>query len=142
MERRADDSEVDADVEAIVGVLDDAPVTVGLLYGSVARGDSHARSDIDVAVAFEAGLTSDERSRERLALIAGLSTALGRDDVDVVSIEGASQALRDSIRRDGQVIYGDPEQADAVLGSSDGVDRTGESPESLDQILDDIERVV
>jgi predicted nucleotidyltransferase len=46
---RTDDEPVG---ERIRSVLVDHPVTLGFLFGSRARGDAEAGSDVDVAVAF------------------------------------------------------------------------------------------
>jgi predicted nucleotidyltransferase len=139
MERRDDISGVDLD--AVRRVLDAAPVSVGILYGSVARGDAHGRSDIDLGVAFENVHSPSERTRERLSLIDALSAALGTDDVDVVPIADSPPELRRSIRRDGVVVYGSLDRARDLLATQDS--EADDAPlDSFDDILGDIRRVV
>ncbi|WP_436912143.1 type VII toxin-antitoxin system MntA family adenylyltransferase antitoxin [Halosimplex marinum] len=139
MERRDDISGVDLD--AVRRVLDAAPVSVGVLYGSVARGDAHGRSDIDLGVAFEDVPSPSERTRERLSLIDALSAALGTDDVDVVPITDSPPELRRSIRRDGVVVYGSLDRARDLLATPDS--EADDAPlDSFDKILRDIERAV
>jgi predicted nucleotidyltransferase len=139
MERREDISGVD--VDAIRRVLDTAPVSVGVLYGSVARGDDHERSDIDLGVVFEGTHSPSERTRQRLSLIDALSAALGTDDIDVVPITHSPNELRRSIRRDGVVVYGSLDRARDLLATPEPED--DQAPlDSFDDILEDIRRVV
>jgi len=139
MERRDDIAGVNLDT--VRGVLDAAPVSVGVLYGSVARGDSHGRSDVDIAVAFEGADEPAQRARDRLELIDDLSAVLGTDDVDVVPISAAPPELRRSIRRDGVLVYGSADRARSLLATPDP--EPDESPlDAFDEILGDIRRVV
>lgn len=62
-----------------------------VLFGSLATGPVHARSDIDLAVE---GLPAD-RYWEALAQLGALAPA----PVDLVRLEDASPALRDAIAR-------------------------------------------
>ncbi len=90
--------------DIVAETLIDHPVSVGYLFGSLARGEAHDQSDIDVAVAFEddqsSGLTA------RLALGADLALALGTDDVDVVDLEAAPSSLVRVVFRDGDRLVG------------------------------------
>lgn len=140
MRPREDVSGVDLD--ALRGVFEPAPVTVGILYGSYVRGDDHERSDVDLAVAFEDELSSTERTRERLALIERLSAELGRDDVDVVVLGELPTDLRRSIRRDGVLVYGSLDEAESILDTSESRTEKERPLESFDEILGDIRRVV
>ncbi|WP_167837281.1 type VII toxin-antitoxin system MntA family adenylyltransferase antitoxin [Halosimplex halophilum] len=139
MERRDEISGVDLD--AVRRVLDAAPVSVGVLYGSGARGDAHSRSDIDIGVAFEDVHSPSDRTRERLSLIDALSAALGTDDIDVVPITDSPPELRRSIRRDGVVVYGSLDRARDLLATPDS--EADDAPlDSFDDILGDLRRVV
>lgn len=69
-----------------------------VLFGSLLSGRLHERSDIDIAVE---GL-APERYWEALWRC---SEALGHD-VDLVPIEGASPALRETVEVDGEVLHG------------------------------------
>ena len=90
--------------DIVAETLTDHPVSVGYLFGSVARGDAHEQSDIDVAVAF-----GDEQSSSlaaRLGLGADLALALGTDDVDVVDLRTAPASLVRTVFRDGDRLVG------------------------------------
>ena len=52
MRQSEDVSASNLDVSAIVEILEELPVTHAILYGSYARGDATATSDIDLAVEY------------------------------------------------------------------------------------------
>ena len=62
---------------AAAAVLDGAPVLFAYLYGSVARGDAHLGSDLDIAVMFERSVPAEERLRHELALGLAFDARLG-----------------------------------------------------------------
>jgi predicted nucleotidyltransferase len=126
------------DTDAIIEVLDDAPVTAAVLYGSHARGDATADSDVDLAVVFDDSLESVERTRERLGLIERLTACLGTDDIDVVPLARTHATLRREIDDDGIVIYGSPDALPAMDDSSPAADQMA----AFDELLTEIERVV
>jgi len=107
----ADGDDVDW-FETVESVLADHPVSVGIVFGSRARGESHEHSDIDVAVAFEDRQPGDSGHLDaRLGLGADLALALGTDDVDVVDLRSAPPALVRAIFRDGKRVVGTDEAA-------------------------------
>lgn len=69
------------------------------LFGSVAAGRDHARSDVDVAVLYRDGYVPDGWAR--LELIADLSLRLGRE-VDVAVLNDASPILGMQVLRNGR----------------------------------------
>jgi predicted nucleotidyltransferase len=73
-------------------------VTYLILFGSVARGDAHDRSDVDLAV----GGNLD--ARDLLQLELDLERALGRP-TQLVTVSRAAPALRARIFRDGIVLW-------------------------------------
>jgi predicted nucleotidyltransferase len=95
-------------VERIRRVLERRPeVLDGYLFGSVARGESQAHSDVDVAVylghepdtpyGYDADLTSD------------LMAELGMNEVDVVILNRAPPLLYHQVLRDGlRLVSRDP----------------------------------
>jgi predicted nucleotidyltransferase len=103
----------DGDVfETVESVLADHPVSVGIVFGSRARGESHEHSDIDIAVAFDNLEPGDSGHLDaRLGLGADLALALGTDDVDVVDLHSAPPALVRAIFRDGKQVVGTDEAA-------------------------------
>lgn len=69
-----------------------------ILFGSVARGQDHARSDFDLAVGGHLAVG------DRFSLERDLELALGRP-TQVVSVDGAPPALRARIFREGLVLW-------------------------------------
>ncbi|ESS08663.1 MAG: putative nucleotidyltransferase [uncultured archaeon A07HN63] len=126
------------DTDAIIEVLDDAPVTAAVLYGSHARGDATADSDVDLAVVFDDSLGSVETTRARLGLIERLTARLGTDDIDVVPLARTHATLRREIYDDGIVLYGSPDALPAMDDPSPAADQMA----AFDELLTEIERVV
>jgi predicted nucleotidyltransferase len=137
MRTREDASISGLDVETIVEIVSDAPVTAAVLYGSYARGEEGSTSDIDIAVEFDESLSSTERTRARLALIERLGTALGTGDVDVTPLSKASADLKREIFEDGICLYGSvDENLPEETTSHD------ERLADFDELLAELERVV
>ncbi len=90
--------------DTVADTLADHPVSVGFLFGSRARGEAHDSSDVDVAVAFEAGASGTLDAR--LSLGADLALALGTDDVDVIDLRTTSPTLVRAVFRDGDRLVG------------------------------------
>lgn len=132
------------DVDMIVSVLAESPVTVAVLYGSHARDEAIDRSDIDLAVAFEEELSSIDRTRARLALIERLSVELETDDIDVVPLSRAPPALLREVRADGIVLYGSEESVPRVSNTESKVEAETHEDRlaQFDELLTDIRRVV
>jgi len=140
MRERHDLSAFELDVDAIVEVLEDAPVTLAILFGSHARSASHGSSDVDLAVEFSTSLSSVERTRARLDLISELSSTLELDGVDVVPLTAASKELRREIQADGIVLYGEEPERFDFDESSDPTHE--ETLARFDEIVDTLEQVV
>jgi predicted nucleotidyltransferase len=123
------------DDEPVRSVLADHPVTLGFLFGSRARGDTDAGSDVDVAVVFDDAV-SDESGR-RLRVGVDLALALGTDDVDVVDLGSASPALVRAVFRDGERLVGTEADVERLREKLlDGVDEEPRPPaERFDDAL-------
>ncbi|CCQ35356.1 nucleotidyltransferase domain protein [Natronomonas moolapensis 8.8.11] len=107
----ADGDDIDW-LETVESVLASHPVSVGIVFGSRARGESHKYSDIDVAIAFENCQPGESGHLDaRLGVGADLALALGTDDVDVVDLRSAPPALLRAIFRDGKLVVGTDEAA-------------------------------
>jgi predicted nucleotidyltransferase len=76
-------------------VLSRSDVDLVVMFGSTARGDDEAGSDLDLAV---------RGSADRFALAADLALALGRE-VDVVPLDTDDIVLTLEIVRDGQLVF-------------------------------------
>ena len=86
-------------------VLERAPVAFSLLFGSVARGEERADSDVDVAVRYEPELSAAQRFRRTLQLGAELERALERP-VDLVDLDEVPQRLAGRILTERVVVTG------------------------------------
>lgn len=128
--------------ETVATALADHPVSVGFLFGSRARGESHDRSDVDVAVVFADSEPGEGGHVDaRLALGADLALALGTDDVDVVDLESASPSLVRAVFRDGDRLVGSESDTarlrTALLDDTDPDPRTPR--ERFDDALDAVD---
>lgn len=86
----------------------DSRLAYALLFGSSARGTSHASSDLDIAVGLQAGVTI--QALEVGALIARLEDAAGRP-VDLVLLDEAPPGLGYRIFRDGRTLFSRDDRA-------------------------------
>lgn len=103
----SDTGDASAVSETVSAVLAEHPVSVGILFGSRARGDAHERSDVDVAVAFDGLEPGEPGYNDALfGLGADLATALGTDDVDVVDLRRASPGLVRTVVDQGELLVG------------------------------------
>lgn len=71
------------------------------LFGSRARGDSHAASDIDVAVYTDSACMPDSPFGYQSELTAALMSALQANDIDVLLLNNAPPLLYHRVLRDG-----------------------------------------
>ena len=79
------------------------------LFGSHARGDEAAHSDIDVAVYVDPALVPDSSFGYAAKLTADLVKTLGSDTVDVVILNHAPPLLYHRVLRDGvRILTRDP----------------------------------
>ena len=74
------------------------------LFGSVARGDAGALSDIDVAVFIDEDVAAPGPYGYDAELITYLMTELGTNDIDVVLLNRAPPLLYHRVLRDGQLL--------------------------------------
>jgi uncharacterized protein len=75
-------------------------IELAYLFGSEARGDSTAASDVDVAILTKQTLTLDKQ----LEVTSGLSDLLKRE-IDLVQLRDATEVFRAQVIRDGKLIY-------------------------------------
>jgi predicted nucleotidyltransferase len=94
---------MDAEIENIVALLARrTEILEAYLFGSRARGDASAHSDVDVAVYVDRGLLPDAPFGYVAELTTELIRALGRNDVDVVLLNDAPPLLYHRVLRDGR----------------------------------------
>ena len=94
----------DTDLGARIGrALADAPhAAFAIVFGSRARGTSHAGSDLDIALGFTGGHRPS--AREIGTIVSGLEEATGHT-VDFLDIESAPSGLAYRVFRDGNEIW-------------------------------------
>src|SRR5262249_32792647 len=89
-------------VERIKRALRDrSEVLEAYLFGSQARGDVHAESDVDVAVYVDCSRADDSAFGIAAELSTILASATGQDQVDIVLLNDAPPLLYHRILRDG-----------------------------------------
>lgn len=73
-------------------------LSIVALFGSQAKGNTHSKSDIDIAVI-------GEDIHNKLKIMDEFSTLFKRDDVEVVNLAHASPTLMHSVVKDGVLLY-------------------------------------
>lgn len=72
------------------------------VFGSLARGDGHATSDVDVLIDLQrdarVGLVAFQRMRDELAALFGRP-------VDLVTRDGLNRHIRDDVLREARILY-------------------------------------
>ena len=86
-------------------LLAENKVALAYLFGSQARGETWAKSDVDIAVLFATDLSKKIRFQHVLTLSYKLGRILQRDDVQVVDLQQASPLLRHRVYYDGRLLY-------------------------------------
>lgn len=81
MASRSDTIDGNVDLDELRDVMRQHPVRLAVLFGSAATGETHSQSDLDVAIELEASV--EDSSNAYLSLLADLSSAVGRNDVDL-----------------------------------------------------------
>ena len=74
-----------------------------VVFGSMARGEETASSDLDIGVMLESPLTVEQRQ----AMIKALAGALGRS-VDLVDLNRVGEPLLGQILKEGRRLLGEP----------------------------------
>jgi predicted nucleotidyltransferase len=104
------DPDGEIDREALVSVLEEHPVSLAVLFGSVVDGEIHPNSDVDVAVEFEDDVA--EKGDALVSLVVDLTSTLQRDDVDIGVLNDLEPRIGRSAVESGEVLLGDPERLD------------------------------
>lgn len=81
-----------------------------ILFGSLAKGNAHAQSDLDIAIDAGRRLTADEK----MLLIGEIAAATGRP-IDLVDMQVAGEPLLGQILQHGRRIFGSDSRYARVL---------------------------
>lgn len=79
-------------------LFDDESLNLIILFGSMASGATHSRSDVDLAFLYD-------RKVDLLELTNRTSTLLGTDRVDVVDLRLANPLLKFAVASTGKIVY-------------------------------------
>lgn len=124
-------------LEAIRSTLEAHPVRLAVLFGSHARGESHARSDIDLAVELDGIRPGQPAFNETFfGLSADLSEALETDGIDLVDVHTISPPLVRVVFEDGVILVGSERRAEQLreeLGAD--IERDRSPRERFDEAL-------
>lgn len=77
-------------------------IELAIVFGSVARGEAHGESDVDVAVQLSAPLDADKK----MQLIADIAATTGRP-IDLIDLRTVGEPLLGQILKHGQRIRGE-----------------------------------
>lgn len=97
--------------EAAPQVFEGEPVMFAYLFGSMATGRTHARSDVDVAVYVEPSEAGERYLDLRLTLASRLATSARVGDVEIAVLNELPLPVRGRVVRDRVVIYSRDEPA-------------------------------
>jgi len=102
--------ELDRLKAAAASVFDGTSVRFVYLYGSVARGDAHPGSDLDIAVMFEPSVPAEGRLSLELALGLALDARLGGERADVRDLAALPLVLRGRVVTEGALLFSRDEE--------------------------------
>lgn len=94
------------DETAIRSCVQDYPVSIAVLFGSGASGDTTPLSDLDVAIQFEQDVPEERRLELLDSLTADLIRSTGFEAVDLVDLDDASPELGYEILSRGVLLVG------------------------------------
>jgi predicted nucleotidyltransferase len=94
------------DIDMISAYLDETDIIFAILFGSHARGEADASSDVDIALRFPDHMDALERFRERNRIDADLQEYV-RGFADVSDIESLPTPVAYAALRDGILLTGD-----------------------------------
>lgn len=139
-ERPGQEIDISVDTGRIRAVLDRYPVRLAVLFGSQVTGVADASSDVDVAVEFEGSV--DDPGKTLLSLLADLSVALDRNDVDLSLVGDLDPRVGRAAFSHGVLLSGSVERANALREEFETAVAGRESDRSLRDRLDEtLERV-
>lgn len=89
----------------IVAVCQKLEVNFLAVFGSVGRGTTNDKSDLDLAISFPDAISNEKRNSISLRIYKEVGDKLKRDDIEIVDVDNINSALLGAIVRDGKVLY-------------------------------------
>lgn len=110
---------VSVDVDRLRSVLAEHPVEFAVLFGSHARGEADAHSDVEIGVILEPmdDVRTYRRAIERL--LADISSACGSNDVDLVDLTDVDSRVARHALADAVVLLGTQDRLEAIRKTHD-----------------------
>jgi predicted nucleotidyltransferase len=131
-----------SDIDAVRKVLEQHPVRLAVLFGSVVSGETHPHSDVDIVVEFEDSVTPTD---EILPLIANLSSALERNDIDLSTVHDIKPRVGAAAFNEGILLVGSQERMELHrAGFERAIEHTEEKPlrERFDAVIENIDNML
>lgn len=97
----------EADLSGLGEVLEDFPLDIAVLFGSVTASKTHGLSDLDVAIRFKEDVEGDERLSLLDEITAKVIQTAGFSAVDLVDIDQAPPSLAYRALDRGRLLVGD-----------------------------------
>lgn len=82
-------------------LLQEYDIKLIYIFGSYAKGNNNANSDLDIAVL----LNNDYDPMDKLSLIGDLTSMFKRDDIDLVILNSANSVLKHQVIKYGKLIF-------------------------------------
>ncbi len=82
-------------------LLQEYDIKLIYIFGSYAKGNNNANSDLDIAVL----LNNDYDPMDKLSLIGDLTSIFKRDDIDLVILNSANSVLKHQVIKYGKLIF-------------------------------------
>lgn len=114
-------------------------VDAAYLFGSVSRGEAHSGSDLDVAVLLADEAVGDREWDTHAEILARLASLFATEDIDLVVLNSAPDALAMAIVESGTVVAGETRPLrvrfeTSVLARATDVRKGVRRPTALDRI--------
>ncbi|MEL7597459.1 MAG: nucleotidyltransferase domain-containing protein, partial [Clostridiaceae bacterium] len=82
-------------------LLQEYDIKLIYIFGSYAKGNNNANSDLDIAVL----LNNDYDPMDKLSLIGDLTSIFKRNDIDLVILNSANSVLKHQVIKYGKLIF-------------------------------------
>ncbi len=91
--------------EKIKKFLKKQGVVLAFLFGSVARGEAHQESDVDIAILFDKKEKSSQYLKKEGEMIVFFSSFFPKREINIVNLNISSPLLKQSVILEGKPIY-------------------------------------